>query len=42
MATDEESYYNSLSKSESAAMAFWCFVACAILAVLGMIYGLWS
>ena len=42
MNTDEESYYNSPSKAESAAMAFWCFVACAILAVLGLIYGLWS
>ena len=42
MATDEESYYNSPSKEESARMAFWCFVACFILAALGLIYGLWS
>ena len=42
MITEEESYYNSPSKAESAAMAFWCFVACFILAALGLIYGLWS
>lgn len=34
MATDEDDYYNSQSKQESAAMAFWCFIAMVILLVL--------
>lgn len=34
---DEYEYYNRPSREEARAMAFWCFVACMILAVLGFV-----